>query len=255
MDRTGAPSFLWFFCMLYIVSLMNFTAVESLRWITPYQATFGTMPNISSLLQFTFFQLIYYSKDNSFPASQEKLGHWLGVTKNMGDTLTYWILADNNEILARLLVQPVEDGEVNKCVETLQRDLSLDLLSDCMINEQPIKDDTLDLSRVNGVTSSNDQFDPNNHIELQFIQTDKNNVPTRTEVVEVDKDTGKVMLEYIHGGLEMVDPNVIQEALLAKEHHKDGDTLWVFNKILNHQTINHGRVKVEVLWDNGETSW
>eukprot|EP00957_Ditylum_brightwellii_P162819 12398515-Ditylum_brightwellii.AAC.1 len=37
MDRTGAPAFLWFFCMLYAVMLLNFTALESLGWITLHQ--------------------------------------------------------------------------------------------------------------------------------------------------------------------------------------------------------------------------
>ena len=32
----------------------------------------------------------------------------------------------------------------------------------------------------------------------------------------MDEDTGKIILEYIHGGLEVVEPNILQEALLAK---------------------------------------
>mmetsp|Transcript_34411 Transcript_34411/g.48875 ORF Transcript_34411/g.48875 Transcript_34411/m.48875 type:complete len:138 (+) Transcript_34411:520-933(+) len=50
MDRTGSPGFLWFFCMFYIVMVLNFTALESLGWITPYQACFGVTPDISTLL-------------------------------------------------------------------------------------------------------------------------------------------------------------------------------------------------------------
>eukprot|EP00957_Ditylum_brightwellii_P003485 263694-Ditylum_brightwellii.AAC.1 len=58
MHRTGAPAFLWFFCMLCAVMLLNFTALESL---------------------------------------DERLGHWLGVAENKGDTLTYWVLAENKQ--------------------------------------------------------------------------------------------------------------------------------------------------------------
>ena len=122
-----------------------------------------------------------------------------------------------------------------------------------MVNKNPNEGDTVDFSSVNSVASPNDSFDAKDHIGLQFVRTDKNNVPIRTKVVEVDEDTRKVMLEYIHGGLEMVDPNVIQEALLSREHQDDGNTLWVFEWILNHQTTDHDRVKVKVLWDNGET--
>eukprot|EP00957_Ditylum_brightwellii_P038616 2919163-Ditylum_brightwellii.AAC.1 len=74
MDRTGTPAFLWFFCMLYVVMLLNFTALESLGWIMPHQACF----------------------------------------ENKGDTLAYWILSDNKQVLARSLVRPIDEHEVNK---------------------------------------------------------------------------------------------------------------------------------------------
>eukprot|EP00957_Ditylum_brightwellii_P013667 1029912-Ditylum_brightwellii.AAC.1 len=32
LDRTGAPGFIWFFCMLYTVMVLNFTALESVGW-------------------------------------------------------------------------------------------------------------------------------------------------------------------------------------------------------------------------------
>ena len=63
------------------------------------------------------------------------------------------------------------------------------------------------------------------------------------------------MLEYVHGGLELVEPNTIQEALLSREQNEDGEEFWKFKKILNHRTVNNGRIEVEILWDNGETSW
>eukprot|EP00957_Ditylum_brightwellii_P120660 9203763-Ditylum_brightwellii.AAC.1 len=66
MDRTGALAFLWFFCMLYVVMLLNFTTLEPLNWITPHQA-------------------------------YERLRHWLGVAEKKGDTLTYWILTENKQ--------------------------------------------------------------------------------------------------------------------------------------------------------------
>ena len=72
-------------------------------------------------------------------------------------------------------------------------------------------------------------------------------------MIEVDADTGRVMLEYAHGGLEWVEPNIIQEALLSREDA--GVEMWTFEKILQHRTGDHGRLEVQVLWDNGEVSW
>eukprot|EP00957_Ditylum_brightwellii_P045398 3441055-Ditylum_brightwellii.AAC.1 len=101
LDRTGAPEYTWFFGMLYTTMLFNFTAPELIGWITPHQAYFGTTPDISALLQYHFFQPNYYSDEESFPICKERLGHWLGVAENKGDTLTYWILADNKQLKLR----------------------------------------------------------------------------------------------------------------------------------------------------------
>eukprot|EP00957_Ditylum_brightwellii_P130325 9941494-Ditylum_brightwellii.AAC.1 len=69
--------------------------------------------------------------------------------------------------------------------------------------------------------------------------------------VEVDKDTGIFLLEYVHGGLELVEPNILQKALLSRHQQEDEDYLWSFSKMLNHRTVTNGKIEVEVLWDNG----
>eukprot|EP00957_Ditylum_brightwellii_P169028 12865938-Ditylum_brightwellii.AAC.1 len=63
------------------------------------------------------------------------------------------------------------------------------------------------------------------------------------------------MLEYIHGGLELVEPYVIQEALPSKEARDEADGLWTFSKVLNYRVEDKGKIEDEILWDNGETSW
>ena len=47
------------------------------------------------------------------------------------------------------------------------------------------------------------------------------NIPTKSEVIEVDKETEKLIIEYVHGGYEWVESNIIQEVLLSK---KQGDS-------------------------------
>eukprot|EP00957_Ditylum_brightwellii_P091750 6985894-Ditylum_brightwellii.AAC.1 len=82
---------------------------------------------------------------------------------------------------------------------------------------------TVDPSEING-------FDASEHIGFEFIRKDQREVPTKATVIEVDDKMGKIMLEYIHGGLELVEPNVIQEALLSKEARDEVDGLWTFSK-------------------------
>eukprot|EP00957_Ditylum_brightwellii_P024613 1859432-Ditylum_brightwellii.AAC.1 len=56
--------------------------IELLGWVTPYQACFGVTPDISALLQYQFYQPVYFSDKDVFPNSDECLGHWLGVAEN-----------------------------------------------------------------------------------------------------------------------------------------------------------------------------
>ena len=90
-------------------------------------------------------------------------------------------------------------------------------------------------------------------IGATFIREDDRQVPTKTTVMEVDEDTGKLLLEYANGTLEWVQPNVVQEALLSRED--EGAGLYTFKKILNHRTTSNGKVEVEVLWDTDEVTW
>ena len=122
--------------------------------------------------------------------------------------------------------------------------LKLDLLSELVNSPTP----TWDPTSING-------FNPHDHIGKEFIHMDKKGIPTKSTIMEVDEDTGKVILEYIHGGLEVVEPNIIQEALLSREQEDGANGMWTFSKILNHRTVNKGKIEVEVLWDNEETSW
>ena len=58
LDRVGAPSDLWFYALKYVSYLYNHTANEKLKWKTPIEKAFGNTPDISSLLEFYFYQPI-----------------------------------------------------------------------------------------------------------------------------------------------------------------------------------------------------
>eukprot|EP00957_Ditylum_brightwellii_P012172 919449-Ditylum_brightwellii.AAC.1 len=79
-------------------------------------------------------------------------------------------------------------------------------------------------------TKINTTFNAEEHIGMEFIRNNQRNVPTKTKVIEVNENTGKVPLEYVHGGLELVDANVIQETLLSRSQPEDADGLWTFSK-------------------------
>ena len=87
-----------------------------------------------------------------------------------------------------------------------------------------------------------------------FVREDKQSVPTKTSVVEVDEDTGRVLLEYVSGELEWVEPNIVQEAILSNAEN-DGEGFYTFTEILSHKKGPNNRLELEILWDNGDVSW
>ena len=76
----------------------------------------------------------------------------------------------------------------------------------------------------------------------------------RLKVIDVDKETGCILLEYIHGQTEWVEPNILQEALLSHAADDDGTNLWTFSTVLDHKTENN-QVHVKIKWDNGNVTW
>jgi transposase InsO family protein len=49
LDRTGAPTDLWWLCLVYVVYLLNHLSHEQLDWRTPIEVATGVTPDISSL--------------------------------------------------------------------------------------------------------------------------------------------------------------------------------------------------------------
>ena len=62
LDRTGAPNNLWLLALRYASFVYNHTAVKSLDWKTPISVLTGITPDISVLLRFAFYELVYFKK-------------------------------------------------------------------------------------------------------------------------------------------------------------------------------------------------
>ena len=78
-----------------------------LDWITPFEKRHGYTSDISALLCFYFYERIFYLEhDETFPSSNEKAGYILGVSLNIGDALTFYILTDDKEtVIARSVLR------------------------------------------------------------------------------------------------------------------------------------------------------
>ena len=62
-----------------------------MNWKTPLEELSGIIPDITSILLYTFWEKVYYRHTTSsrFPHdSSEKIGHFVGVATNIGHALT-----------------------------------------------------------------------------------------------------------------------------------------------------------------------
>ena len=110
MDHTNCPGYLWYHATTYSAYLLNHTASRRLGWKTPMEKAFGVTPDISALLQYAFYEPIYYhDSETSFPHTREHAGRFLGIAENIGDALTYVVLDSANNILIRSVLRSALD--------------------------------------------------------------------------------------------------------------------------------------------------
>ena len=110
MDHTNAPPASWYYAALYAANIANHIAYTSLQWRTLIEKAFGVTPDISALLQFAFYEPVYYyDTDQPFPNSRELFGRFLGLAHNVGDALTYYVLTLSKTVIARRMLRSALD--------------------------------------------------------------------------------------------------------------------------------------------------
>jgi hypothetical protein len=124
MIDTGCDPEAWFSAASHVADVHNCTANESINWQTPAVVRDGDTPDISSLIQHQFWDLVYYAKyEVDFPSkgANEGLGRWLGRALSYGDKMCYRILdVETCAIVIRSMVRSVEDRP-NKGLAEIQR--------------------------------------------------------------------------------------------------------------------------------------
>ena len=80
---------------------MNLTASTSIGYGIPLQVLTGVTPDISLILQFEWYETIYYRTEEShFPSmSNEKPGRFIGVSEHVAHALTFMILTDDTQTI------------------------------------------------------------------------------------------------------------------------------------------------------------
>lgn len=126
MNFRNVPENAWFLCTEWVADVMNHTAEKSLGWRPPLQVLTGQTVDISCMLIFLFWDVVYVTrhKDSQYNGevgstkSSEIRGRFVGFAWDVGHALTFKILTDDTKkIICRSRVRLAKDGENNLKLE------------------------------------------------------------------------------------------------------------------------------------------
>ena len=126
MNLRNVPPEAWLLCAHWIADVMNHTSEKSLNWRTPLEVLTGQTTDISILLCFLFWDVVYVPryKDKHYSGmigsekSSEIRGRFVGFSWDVGNALTFKILTDDTKkVICRSQVRLAVDGENNLKLE------------------------------------------------------------------------------------------------------------------------------------------
>ena len=244
MDRTNTPADLWYLSVEYSAYLLNHLANETLDWRTPIEVATGETPDISNLLQFHWYQKVYYyDPKSSYPKPKEKLGYFVGIAENVGDTLTYKILTDDTrEVIFRSVVRAAETKDSNLRAENVEEE-EYELKDQNIFSESDVRDDVhypeIDIEQLIGFT---------------FVKQDGKE-QYRAEVIKhLEELEDKYIVKVGDSGREeIMHYNDLVEEYVKQQNQSEVD-IWTFKEIIGHRRKNR-RNEVLVLWDDDSETW
>jgi hypothetical protein len=105
--RNRVPAKLWCFTWLYTLKIRQHIARTTANDRTPYESLKGETPDISALIEFDYYSYIKVRLPTGFPNDDWVLARWLGPAEGVGQGLTYYVIKDNGQVIARSTVRPL----------------------------------------------------------------------------------------------------------------------------------------------------
>ena len=294
MDHTGSPDTFWELAVNYSIILLNHTASSSLGWKTPIEKAFGVTPDISALVQFAFYEPIYFlDSDTSFPHTREIPGRFVGIAEHTGDALTYKVLTPQGTIISRSVLRSALDphhvnvrdhafsdkGELYLNSSSYQNDIRtfghhmVHSEWDGIMTESECKEDTVHRAKKNLDKVNFSNVDDNSNIlqsaaDIAGIQdlptVDPHSLigfnfvmPNRNNIDEKVK-----VIDWDEEGKFIIEfLNGGKQKMLYNDlinhynkNEEENAELYSFNAILGHKQDGKEWL-VEVQWDAGDKTW
>ena len=119
----------WLLALKYVCDVMNLTAERSLGWCPPLEVATGQTQDISILLYFMFWDVVYCArytnKQPGLQKGQEVCGQFVGFAWDVGHALTFLVLTDDTQKVIKRSVLRLADCPENE-VRMDQNNLQLD---------------------------------------------------------------------------------------------------------------------------------
>ena len=221
LNSSGAPANVWLLALGYICFVQNHTAVRSLGNRTPIEWLLGYTPDITVLLQFQFWEPVYYAKyDAKFPAdSTESLGRFVGVAENVGNAMTFKILTEDGKVIHRGVVRSATgDGAfINKRAEDSAKDTTVAQDEDVFDVQLPEETETSQRQESRAEDSDEPTKQDSNEDQSFMTKVRKDILRSRRErAVKAGRPLHNIDTSTLLGRTFINDPNEEGEQVRAK---------------------------------------
>ena len=117
IEEKNVPIKLWDHLVEYVAALNNVTCHDLVRLggRTPTEITLGYTPDISHLLDYGFYDYVWYNtKTGLFPEPKRIIGRWIGPAKQQSSDLSMKVLTSGGRIIVSATLQPVTKEELEQ---------------------------------------------------------------------------------------------------------------------------------------------
>ena len=128
LNFRNVPGKAWLLCMIWCADVMNHTSERSLGWRPPLEVLTGQTIDISIMLCFMFWDVVYcsrlpddtYKKPVGNDISDEIRGRFVGFAWDVGHALTFKVLTDDTQkVIHRSRLRLADVMENNLKLDTL----------------------------------------------------------------------------------------------------------------------------------------
>ena len=114
MRATGCPMAYWDYCMEHVANIRSHIAVPNnyhLGDTTPQCLLTGDTPDISHLVEFAFYDFVWFWDPGQTTIEKRRLGKYMGSTRDVGEVMCANVLTDKGMVIGKTLLWPITDEE------------------------------------------------------------------------------------------------------------------------------------------------